>query len=180
MISHLCLALFVSSTFAENSNRPTQEISFQSLNFILFVIGLVWLLKKPLSKFFKARKQNFLAFESQARKEESENKKILESWKAKIQELDFKSKTIKETATKEGQIFLNKKNQELQAFKEQLEAEKNFVAQLEFAKIKKEFLKSQQTELVKRATKHLKKESLSKEDQENLYNNFFKQIESCK
>ena len=158
------------------SSFSGRDIFFQSLNFILFFAALLMLLKKPIKSLFQKRLKDFLAFEEQAKKQQETIENSFKEWQDKIKDLENKEKTIDKDAETRGQEIFEKKEQEMLEYKKRKDQEKTFFIQLESEKLKKESLIDWKSKIVDQAKNQIQADLSSSKIQEDLYQDFFKQI----
>ena len=156
---------------------PIKTLLIQTLNFVVFLVLLVYFLKSPILNFFKKRREDFLELEKKAKEFEKDKQTEYEFQKQKLEDMKQQEQNVVRKAQKEGERYRQKKERELQEFKERLEREKKFFIQLEQAHAKRDLLQIIKQTIVKKAEDHLKKESLKESFHQKIQEDFFKKVE---
>lgn len=159
---------------------PAKAIFHQVLNFSLFFIALIVFLKKPVREFLKKQRDDFFIFEDRAKQQQEKTQKEFSKWQQKVKELTTKQQNIKNSATKEGENFIQQKKQEIEDLKLKMAREQKFYLQLESQKIKRQSLQKFKNEVSKQAEQILEQEGKNEALQKKLYKEFSTQIEQTK
>ncbi|MCY4512518.1 MAG: hypothetical protein OXB86_02390 [Bdellovibrionales bacterium] len=171
------LLFFPSVVWAAGDGNPFIGVFFQAFNFILFVVLLVFFVRKPLQSYYKTRRENFLQFENMAREKEKKIQAEYEEWKEKLEKMEARDQTVSERAHQEGEKFRAKKTQELQDLKERKQREAEFFLRLESEKLKTEMLKKFKSDIVTGAAEDLKTLGEASLFHKKLQENFLKTLE---
>lgn len=176
--SWIVFLLFPSSfVWAAGGGNPFMGVFFQAFNFTLFVVLLVFFVRKPLQSYYKARRENFLQFENMAREKEEKIQTEYKEWKEKLKEMEARNQTVSEKARQEGEKFRAKKTRELQELKARKQREAEFFLRLESEKLKTEMLKKFKSDIVTEAAKELKSLGDTPLFHKKLQENFLKTLE---
>ena len=157
---------------------PVKEISIQVFNFSIFVAIFVFLIQKPIKKFFHKRQKEFFSFEEQAAQWEKEKRKEHQEWENKLEVLKKQEKGIKQRAQTEGEKLLLQKKEELKNFQARLEKEAHFLLHLEREKSKDDLIKKWKSKVAQAAGLDLEKQASSSDFQTERLKDFFRQMES--
>ena len=163
--------------WAAGEGSAFKAVFFQAFNFILFIVLLVFFVKKPLQSYYKARRENFLQFEDMARAKEEEIQTEYREWKEKLEKMEARGQTVSKRAHQEGEKFRAKKTQELQELKERKQREAQFFLRLESEKMKTEMLKKFKSDIVAGASTELKSLGENPVFHKKLQENFLKTLE---
>ena len=177
-LAGLFVFVFPSFSFAESASFPIKEIAVQVFNFSIFVVALIFLVRKPVKLFFHKRQEEFFSFEEQAVQLEREKKKELEAWEQKLESLKEQEKGIQKKAQSEGKKLVFQKREEIKNLQNRLKTEAEFFLQLEREKSKKELLEKWKYKIAQKAGKELEGQTQSPSFQQELVRDFFKQMES--
>jgi len=154
--SLLCFVfLFPFLCYAGQGGFPLKEILVQVFNFSIFFGLLIFFVKKPLKSLLHKRQRDFLAFEEQALSLEKEKKEEEKLWDKKLKDLWEQEQSIKQRAEAEGKRFIQKKQQELKIYKQQLQNTAKLLIHLEQQKAKNQLLKKWKAKTVQQAEKAL-------------------------
>ena len=171
------ILVFPSLVWAAGGGSAFREVFFQSFNFILFVALLVFLVRKPLQSFYRARRENFLQFEDMARAKEEKIQTEHRGWQEKLEKMKTREQAVSERAHQEGVRFKAKKAQELQELKERKQREAQFFLRLESEKMKREILQEFKSDIVAGAVEEFKSLGTTPAFHKKLYGSFIKSIE---
>ena len=164
---YLCLFFAVSGAAAAaggggdgHSGLPIKTLLIQLMNFTPFALLLFFLLKKPVSLFFAARKRDFFKMEKQAQEEERQAQAEHKRLKARLAEQTEREKTAKALALKAAERFKQKKALEIQETEASFEREKQFFVRLEEEKAYANLLQTLTQAISKEAEGRLKVSAL--------------------
>ena len=173
----LLLFLLPLNVFASSEGIPLKEISFQVLNFGLFLVLFLFFIRKPITSFFKKRREDFLLEEKTAREKESSVRKEHELWADRLKDLLVQEKDLKQQVETEGKKHRAQKKEDLLLLKERLSREQNFLIYLEQEKLKKQVLNKIKSEIFELTKKKLGDQAKEKMFHTELYKQFSKQLE---
>ena len=83
-----------------NEELPIRFIFFQILNFSVFVVALVYLVRKKIPVFLKQKSEDFLEYRRRAIEQENQKKKDCLLLEREVQNLVEKEKNISQSVTK--------------------------------------------------------------------------------
>lgn len=156
---------------------PTQlkNLFWFSLNFLVFVIILYKVLKKPVVNFFRTRKENLIKQYNELleKKKEAEAKYI--ELQERIKNLEKEAQAIYQNYVEQGQREKERIISEAQAQAERIKQQAELYIQLEMEKVKKQLVHEIGEAAVKIAEEVIKK-NLTEEDQKRLYKEFINEI----
>ena len=158
------------------TESPLVGVGFQALNFFLFLILLVYFVRKPLIEFFKKRRADFLEFEKQASIQSEKTQKEFELWKKKLEGVKKERSQVLEKAKKEVARFQMEKETERKNLKERYFREVEFLLSLEAEKIKREVLKEAREEITRQTRAKLSVQKEQPGFHEDIYKNFIKTL----
>ena len=101
---------FPSLVWAAGSGNPFMGVFFQAFNFILFVVLLIFFVRKPLQVFYKSRRENFLQFENMARQKEEKIQEEYKEWKEKLKKMEARDQNGFGKSTSGGGKVSGQKN----------------------------------------------------------------------
>lgn len=156
---------------------PIKEIGFQILNFSIFLSLFLFFLKKLVQSFFRARKEQFLQEEKEARQKEVALKREHSLWTDKIKDLLTEKKNLNQKIEEEKIRYEIQKKSDIQDLSERLERERRFVIQLEQQKLKTQVMINIKEEIIDQAKQKLISEGDQLELQARLQKSFSDQLE---
>lgn len=172
-----CVAVAMASSGGENA-APKGWVatdSYKVLNFVVLILVLFFVAKKPVKEFFSSRTkgiENELA-ELEQKKKTAEKK--LAEYEAKFKNLDAESKQILEDYIKQGEQAKIRILEEARKQADKLEemAKRNIQQEIKSAKAT---LKSQISEMAMEKAEALIKDSISSDDQDRLVHEYLKKV----
>jgi len=105
----ICLAAFAAPQFAwaqasepsAKEDEPNRELLYKTINFVILVGGLGYILRKPLAEFFRSRSAAITKSLEEGRKAQEASQARLQEVEAKLGRLEAEIAAFKESARRE-------------------------------------------------------------------------------
>ncbi len=151
------------------------HMGWRVINFIIFVGLLYYFLRKPISEFFKSRKESIIQEIEEAKRLQEEAEKLLEETKKKLLKLEEEVKNILETfesmAQNEREQILKEVENAIQRILKSVEEEKASI----LSKAKMLLLKKMSEEAIENLKSKFK--NLTKEEHEKINEKFIRSLQ---
>lgn len=166
---------FASSEGSEVHNAWLKVDTWKVLNFVVLVVGVFFIARKPVAQFFSSRVKNIEEEIKELELKKADAQKKLVEYQAKFRNLDQESKKIIEEYIKQGEGAKTRIIAEAEAQAEKLEdmAKRNIENEFKSAKDKL------QREIVEKAmakAEEVIKASISSDDQDKLVDEYLKKV----
>lgn len=152
-----------------------QAVTFQFINFAIYALILIFVLRKPIKSYFKAReehyKQALIRAESARKDAESKKREIQE----RLNKLEDTSKQSVESARAEAQTLKQQIRQQAEELSQRLKTEATRTASLELERAKTELRMEMLNQSVAMSRKLLE-EKMAEPDQKRLQSEFVSKI----
>jgi F-type H+-transporting ATPase subunit b len=148
---------------------------YKVLNFVILVVVLVWVGKKPVKEFFSSRKKEIQEELAGLEQKKKDAERKLAEYEARFKNLDAESKHIVEDYVKQGEKAKVRILEEARAQAAKLEEMAKRNIQQEFKSAKTQ-LQAQISEMAMEKAEILIKESISPDDQDKLVHEYLKKV----
>lgn len=157
------------------SGGGSQALIWQIVSFILIVILLSRVLKKPLRSFLLRRHETIRIALDQASQKEINAQSLFAHWAGKIEALGKEIEELHDRIRKEGQIERERLIAQAQAESERLRKQAQMLADLEVKKARL-MLKKEVAELSIRSAQEILQNSIQPQDQDRLVRKYLAQL----
>ena len=164
------LALFSSARTlwaSEGGGGFSFNVIWQAIAFILLVVFLVKVLKKPLSALLAKRKEEIRNSLDLATKKEGEAKRILADWEKKLEQMAQEIAELQQTIKREGEAERQRIIDRAKEEGERIQKQTQVIAEQEVKKARAS-LKKEMVDLSVELAENLLKEAIQPKDQERL------------
>lgn len=173
-----CIVLYLMiGVFAYGSGSSDEihvnwfNFTFTIFNFILFVLLLFFLLRKPVKRFFKDRAAEISGNIEKAEKEHASVKENLDDYEKRLANLDKEIAGIKKDVLNQAEIGSNKLLEEADILKKRILDDAEKMKKHEIEKVNIRF-KKEVFKLAKELAEKMIKENISEEDHKKLQKEF--------
>ncbi len=169
------LSISASVVYAAEESGIDPHMTWRVINFVIFVGLLFYLLKKPVTNYFKSRRESIVEELEEAQRLKEEAEKLLEETQKKLKTLEDEIKNILETfesmAENERQQILKEVERAIERIRASIEEEKASL----MSKAKLKLL----TQMSKEAIENLRKrfEDLSDEEHAKINEKFIRSLQ---
>lgn len=155
---------------------PVKLITYQAINVLIIVIGMIYFLKDGIRKAFKERQANYMiaAQKAEAARKEAEDQRLM--MQQKLTHIESTAEESVARARAEAADMRNQIINEAKSLSQRIKAEAEQSAQAEILRAKKEI----REDLIKKAivmTKEQVEKQVSAADHERLQTNFIQNIQ---
>jgi F-type H+-transporting ATPase subunit b len=156
-------------------NHWLKTDTYKTINFVLLVVALFFVARKPVSNFFSSRTKEIEEKLADLEAQKTAAEKKLADYQARFKNLDEESKQIVKDYIKQGEAAKERILAEAQAQADKLEevAKRNIEQEFKAAKAS---LKIQISQMAIEKAETLIKESISSSDQEKLVDDYLKKV----
>ncbi len=178
-MNHVVFIVFYfisNNVIASEGAAKANAVYFSLINFILLVVGLYFILKKPVKDFFKER--NFLVkkgFEDAKQLKETADLQI-EEYSSKIRNVETEVSKIIDEIRNEGELERNKIVSDAQKMAERLKMDSQKLIEQEFRKAK-EKLKQEVIQLSVQLASEKIKQDMSETQQSSIVQSYLNKME---
>lgn len=176
------LVIYVSNLWGAGAEEhhevtPTQlrNLFWFSLNFLVFVIILYKVLKKPVVNFFRTRRENIIKQYNELLEKKKEAEARYIELQEKIKNLEKEAQAIYQNYVEQGIRERERIINEAQVQAERIKQQAELYIQFEMEKVKKQLIHEIGEAAVKIAEEIIKK-NFTEEDQKRLYKEFINEI----
>ncbi len=159
----------------DGGNHWLKTDTYKTINFVLLVVALFFVARKPVSNFFSSRTKEIEEKLADLEAQKTAAEKKLAEYQARFKNLDEESKKIVEDYIKQGEAARERILAEAQSQADKLEevAKRNIEQEFKTAKAT---LKIQISQMAVEKAETLIKESISSSDQEKLVDDYLKKV----
>lgn len=161
-------ALSVNNLWASGGgSRISGEVFWQVVSFVLLVILLAYVLKRPVRLFLMKRQDDIKNSLEQSAKKEEESRKNFESWERKLNSLSQEIAELHQKISQEGEVERQRIIERALEEGDRIQKQARVVAEQEVKKARSA-LRREMVDLSVELTEKLLKESTQPQDQERL------------
>jgi F-type H+-transporting ATPase subunit b len=148
-------------------NKISGEVFWQVVSFILLVILLAYVLKKPVRVFLMKRREDIKNSLEQSAKKEEESRKNSENWERKLDSLSQEIAELHKKISQEGEVERQKIMEKALEEGDRIRKQAQVIAEQEVKKARSA-LRKEMVDLSVELAERLLKESTQPQDQERL------------
>ncbi len=153
----------------------TGEVLWQLISFVLILILLIQLLKKPVRAFLTKRQEGIKSTLEQASKKEEESGIHFEEWEKKLNFLDREVTELQQKITREGEAERKRIVERAKDEGDRIIKQAQLVAEQEVKKARA-VLKKEMVDLSVELAENLLKEAAQPRDQERLVKDYIEKV----
>ena len=153
----------------------TGEVLWQLISFVLILILLIQLLKKPVRAFLTKRQEGIKSSLEQASKKEEESGIHFEEWEKKLNFLDREVTELQQKITREGEAERKRIVERAKDEGDRIIKQAQLVAEQEVKKARA-VLKKEMVDLSVELAENLLKEAAQPRDQERLVKDYIEKV----
>ena len=153
----------------------TGEVLWQLISFVLILILLIQLLKKPVRAFLTKRQEGIKSTLEQASKKEEESGIHFEEWEKKLNFLDREVTELQQKITREGEAERKRIVERARDEGDRIIKQAQLVAEQEVKKARA-VLKKEMVDLSVELAENLLKEAAQPRDQERLVKDYIEKV----
>ncbi len=164
---------------AEGAGGFSRELLWQIVAFILLIIFLAKVLRKPLGNFLVKRKQNIQNSLEQAKRRQMEAERLLAEWEKKLNAMDEEIAALHRNIREEGATERERMIVRSQEEGERIRKQAHLIAEQEVKKAR-DCLKREMVDLTIELSQKLLEKTVRPDDQERLVKEYTTRIKEIR